>query len=615
MRKYSVNLSNLAKYVAITSGILFLAINGLACVSQDQLNTPLSITHQTPATQDWRAQKQSPTILAGLPPLSRLASASGDFLVYQDGADFAADLAYSRCAPSGTSAALTPDYVGMRKPLSDAAFGLYRLELDPAAASATLTLAWNGAVPASADCWVGLSNWGRGGWDWQPLTSSAIELGNPAIYADAAKHCYAALVMLGNTPVELVSISFGPKPPPPGRGYTLFAPMTDTSTYLIDATGALAHTWTGQYTPGASVLLAEDGHLWRQVNINNPDFPPGGKAGRLEVVDWDSNPIWSYELSTNTQCTHHDFALLPSGNVLLIVWNKYTPAQVTAAGRNPATIGSGGLYVDSILEVEPSLPKPTIVWQWNAFDHLVQNYDSNQPYYGDPAAHPELIDFNYFALRSDDWLHTNAVAYNAALDQIVISPLCFSELWIIDHSTTTEEAAGHTGGKYGHGGDLLYRWGNQQAYGAGAPSDRKLFGQHDVQWIAPGLQGAGDLLIFNNQAGTPDGSQYSTVLEITTPLNPDGSYYMTGAAYGPDGPAWQYKANPPTQLFALNMSSAQRLPDGNTLICNGPRGYFFEVTPSGDAVWEYQNTLSGNPSVFRAVRYQPDYPGLGNLSK
>jgi hypothetical protein len=422
--------------------------------------------------------------------------------------------------------------------------------------------------------------------------------------------------VLGNTQVDLVSISYGPLPPPPSNGYTLFAPMADTSAYLIDDKGVVVHSWTGQYLPGACAWLAEDGHLWRQVSINNPGFINGGTAGRLEVVDWDGNPVWTYELSTDTQCTHHAFKILPNGNVLLIVWNKYTPAQAIAAGRDPSTAPAGGLLVDAIFEVEPTQPLGTIVWQWYAFDHLVQDFDSGKANYGDPATHPELIDFNYSALAGNDWTHANAVDYNADLDQIAISPLCLNEIWIIDHSTTTAEAAGHTGGKCGRGGDLLYRWGNPLAYRAGLPSDCKLVGMHDVQWIKPGLEGAGDLLIFNNRAGSLEGLKYSTVVEITTPLNPDGTYYMSGSVYGPDTLAWEFKASPPSSFFALNMSSAQRLPDGNTLTCSAPSGRFLETTSAGEIVWEYQNQYPAPGSaVFRATRYPVDYPGLANLQQ
>src|SRR5262249_52369420 len=109
-----------------------------------------------------------------------------------------------------------------------------------------------------------------------------------------------------------------------------------------------------------------------------------------------------------------------------------------------------------------------------------------------------------------DWTHANPVSYNAKLDQVMVSPRGFSEFWIIDHSTSKAEAAGHKGGRHGKGGDLLYRWGNPEAYRAGTAADRRLFSQHDPHWIPEGLQGAGHVLVFNNGGGRPDGN-YSSV--------------------------------------------------------------------------------------------------------
>ena len=57
-------------------------------------------------------------------------------------------------------------------------------------------------------------------------------------------------------------------------------------------------------------------------------------------------------------------------------------------------------------------------------------------------------------------MHCNGLDYNSALDQIALSCRGMNEVYIIDHSTTTEEAVGHTGGNAGKGGDILYRWGN-----------------------------------------------------------------------------------------------------------------------------------------------------------
>lgn len=596
-----INKSTLVRALAFAS--LFCAIAcDMSCGYQEQ-STPYS-----------NFPLSAPGLFDGLPDVARLASTPGDFLPRQNGADFASDLADNRCAINGTFATISPNYGAPTRTLSDAAYCLYRLELDPAQSPATLKLVWNGAPPSGSECWIGLSSWAKGIWEWQPLSSNSVDIEDPVLHADESKRCYLALVVLGTTPVELVSVGFGAIPPPDTNGYTLFQPLQGKTSYLIDDDGNVVHSWPGEYMSGAAVELDENGRLWRQVMIFNSDFQFGGRGGRLEVLDWDANLIWEYELSTERQCTHHDIERMPNGNILLTVWNRYTKAEIIAAGRDTAKIGVSGLYIDSIIEIDTLTPEPSIVWQWQAYDHLIQDFDSNQANYGDPAAHPELIDLNYTMGQGMDWTHTNAVAYNAELDQIVLSVHGFNELWIIDHSTTTAEAASHSGGIYGRGGDLLYRWGNQAAYRAGTAEDRKLFGQHDVHWIGAGLQGAGDLLLFNNMAGNPEGAQYSSVMELVTPLNPDGSYYMTDSAYGPAAPVWQYTSDPPEAFFSPSISGAQRLPDGNTLVCDGANGKFFEITSDGETVWEYLNQdPSPGAQVFRAIRYQVDYSGLAGL--
>ena len=138
-------------------------------------------------------------------------------------------------------------------------------------------------------------------------------------------------------------------------------------------------------------------------------------------------------------------------------------------------------------------------------------------------------------------MHSNAVAYNAELDQVLLNVLEFNEFWIIDHSTTSAEAAGHTGGKHGKGGDLIYRWGNPRAYRAGTIKDQKLFGQHNSHWIKKGYPGEGHLLVFNNGSRRIGGA-YSSVDELAVPVSPDGRYeHKAGTAFGPDKPVWSYR--------------------------------------------------------------------------
>jgi len=213
-------------------------------------------------------------------------------------------------------------------------------------------------------------------------------------------------------------------------------------------------------------------------------------------------------------------------------------------------------------------------------------------------------------MGDDDWMHSNSIDYNPQFDQIVLSVHNFNEIWVIDHSTTTEEAAGHSGGNSGKGGDLLYRWGNPDAYRAGTSSDQKLFGQHDTAWIKPGFPGAGHILIFNNGLSRP-GGQYSSIDEIAPPVDAQGNYFLEqGSAYGPTNPNWTYKASPPSSFYAYYISGAERLKDGDTLICDGVSGKFFEVTPGGTTVWQWTNNYP-YPSmndVFKIVYIPPNAP-------
>ncbi|PYQ48279.1 MAG: hypothetical protein DMF78_21655 [Acidobacteria bacterium] len=293
---------------------------------------------------------------------------------------------------------------------------------------------------------------------------------------------------------------------------------------------------------------------------------------------------------------------MPNGHVLMIAWEKRTAAEALAAGRSESTIPSSGeIWADHIIEVDPATN--AIVWVWRIWDHLLAPGD-------DPAAHPELIDPNAGALPQSDWTHSNAIDYNPDLDQIILSSRNLSEFFVIDHSTTALEAQGHTGGRSGHGGDLLYRWGNPANYGM--PGPEQIFAQHNAHWIEAGLPGAGQLLIFDNGAAAL--RPYSTAVQVAAAPGPDGNYsFDPDVGFLPAEPAWRYLANPPESLFARIVSSAQRLPSGDTLLCDGPAGHFMQVTSAGETVWSYVVTdTKGGTGIltFRATRYEAGFIGL-----
>ena len=405
------------------------------------------------------------------------------------------------------------------------------------------------------------------------------------------------------------------------KGYTLFAPLKSTKTYLIDMNGMLVHSWTSSYSPGQSVRLLPDGNLLRtaMVQASNP-FTQGGVGGRVEKIDWNGNLVWSFNYFGTSYCTHHDIEYMPNGNILMIAWEKKTLAEAKALGRNTANANYSEVWSEKIIEVKPTGSSTgTIIWEWHIWDHLIQDFDSTKANFGIVSNHPELFDIN-FGDQKVDWLHFNSIRYNSSRDEIMVSVHAVSEFWIIDHSTTTLQAAGHSGGNRGKGGDLLYRWGNPIAYKSGTKSDQKLFSQHDARWIDDGLSGAGNIMIFNNGTNRSI-NPYSSIEQIVPPIASDSSYLRTTTStFGPSSATWQYKAQPDTSFFAENISGATRMPNGNTLICSGPTGKLFEVTSSGQIVWTYINPVATSvfkqgeiPSdnmVFKIYRYSPTYSGL-----
>ena len=400
-------------------------------------------------------------------------------------------------------------------------------------------------------------------------------------------------------------------------GYTLFSPISSTTTYLIDQHGREMHSWDSAsgLRPGLSAYILDDGDLLRTGNLGNNqpgDFSAGGASGHIERISWDGQLEWSWSYSSRDYRSHHDIEPMPNGNILLIAWEEFNEQEVAQAGRNSEgensnkAVTSTTLWPDLILEIKPvGTQDVEIVWEWHAWDHLIQDFDSSKDNYGDVSQHPELLDINFNDATSGasggrDWMHCNGIDYNLELDQIALSCKNMNEIYIIDHSTTTLEASGHSGGNSGMGGDILYRWGNPEAYRAGTNSDQQLFGQHDVQWIESDRPHAGELIVFNNGNGRD--TLYSSVDIIAPPEN-NGTYIKNaGEPFGPSNTSWSWDIG--TDMYAPSISGVERLPNGNTLITYGTQGTFIEVNIAGDIVWKYispinsGNVLNQGESIF-----------------
>ena len=436
------------------------------------------------------------------------------------------------------------------------------------------------------------------------------------------------LVMAAQNTVGLLSYD----PSASFDGYNLFYPHNQPNVYLINNCGQLVHVWSDSSSlrPGNTAYLLPNGNLVKTKRpaaiAGNPIWAGGGGA-TVEIRSWDNELLWSYELNDEFRRLHHDIEPMPNGNILMIAWELKTEQEAIDAGRDPGLLPDGELWPDYILEVEPiGADDYEIVWEWHVWDHMIQDYDDTKANFGVVSDHPELIDINYDESNGvADWLHSNAIDFNQELDQIIFSVPTFNEIWVIDHSTTTQEAAGHTGGLGKRGGDLLYRWGNPAAYQSGGAAEQTLFYQHDPHWVDDFLDFThpyfGKVAVFNNRAG----SDFSTVNIFTPPFDMyDWEYPLDGSYWGPTESDWTYTHPDPEKMYSTGLSSIQLLPNGNTLIGVGRTGYAFELTPDEEIVWEYVTPLkNGNPVeqgdttlvlndnlTFRMKRYPADFPGF-----
>ncbi len=406
-------------------------------------------------------------------------------------------------------------------------------------------------------------------------------------------------------------------------GFILFHPNSSFNTFLIDKEGELINQWAGDRFPGRSVYLLEDGNLLRTGDAENSNFSAGGRGGYIEIVDWNGNLVWNYSLSNFQECHHHDVQFLPNGNILAIIWVRITRDEAVANGRNPALIDEY-LWSESIIEFKP-VGKSSIeeVWRWNVWDHLVQDFDSTKANYGDVETNFRKIDLN-LTRGSDfdptDWLHFNAIDYNAELDQIVISSPFINEIWVIDHSTTPMEAQGSTGGNSGMGGGLLFRWGNPTNYLSDTDMQRAFYGQHNPEWLK--INNQWKISIFNNGSGREE--EFSTVELIDLPINGQGLYELdvTGR-FLPLEPSFVYQRE---GFYSRIISGAQFIEENQFIVCEGVEGRFFEVDRVTDeVVWEYVNPINdtfncskdqaeiSSNAVFRAYQYSNDYSGILNM--
>ncbi|TVZ16833.1 aryl-sulfate sulfotransferase [Maribacter sp. MAR_2009_72] len=354
--------------------------------------------------------------------------------------------------------------------------------------------------------------------------------------------------------------------------YILVNDASANRVYIMNKKAKLLHEWNLTNNIGNDVFLMTNGKLLASLESDEPKIPLGGKGGKIQIIEPDNTPSWEYIYSTENGETHHDVEMLPNGNIIAMVWSIMDSLQAKEEGF----MLSENIYPESIIEINPT--SSSIVWEWHSMDHLVQEFDDTKNNYGIINQNPHLIDINYSTQVSllpevkGDIMHANAIAYDENKDVIYLSVNSFSEVWVIDHSTSTEEASGHIGGNYNKGGDLIYRFGNPEAYGN--TEGTRLFQNNHFPNLLKG-EHLGKLLIFSNG----NDIKQSTVYELQLPenfnleANTDNEPTITWSFTDPD-------------LYSGKVSGAVLLENGNILITEGDFG-FWEVTREQEVVWKY----------------------------
>ena len=371
-------------------------------------------------------------------------------------------------------------------------------------------------------------------------------------------------------------------------GYVLINDAGADRVYLMDKNSIILYEWDLPFGIGNDVELLDDGRLLGIMKAEEPDIAYGGQGGKLQFVNPDSSVAWNFDYSSEDYITHHDVELLPNGNVITIVWEKRTAEQAAQAGSSLEI----DIFPEAIIEINPTTDE--IVWEWHAWDHLIQDYDDTKDNFGVVADNPSLINLNYVTDKEGDIMHANGLEYDENNDLIFLSVNFYHEVWVIDHSTTTEEAATSSGGNFDKGGDLVYRFGNPKAYD-NSMGERLFRNNHHPRL----LDGAdlGKFSIYTNGADLEQSTAYE--LQLPDPLelhaNTDNEPTV----------AWSFTD---TELFAPRVSGMVRIPNGNRLITEGDFGVW-EVTEQGEVVWKF-NTQG---FFWRSYHYEKDHPGITAL--
>jgi len=365
------------------------------------------------------------------------------------------------------------------------------------------------------------------------------------------------------------------------------------TSYLLNKEGHRIYEWNFDTRLGNDLEILPDGRLLGMFKVFEPEIDFGGGGGTIKILSPNSGVEWQYTYHTENYIAHHDVEMLPNGNVLFISWER---VNALTAQENGATVVND-IFPESLIEIDPSINQ--IVWRWNSFDHIIQDVDASKPNFGNLNENPQQININYNSdINNGDIMHANGIDYDATNDVIYLSVNFYSEIWVIDHSTTTEEAASNSGGNFNKGGDLLYRFGNPETYNS--LGERLFYNNHFPNLIENEVPGKDNMLVFVNK---DNGLEQSAVYELDLPE----TFSLSSNTNNEPQIVWQF-TDP--DMYSRIISGAVRLSNGNTLICDGAYG-FWEITENGEIAWKYN---SQNVKLWRGYTYKRDDTAILNLN-
>ena len=385
------------------------------------------------------------------------------------------------------------------------------------------------------------------------------------------------------------------------NGFTVLSPLGTQAVLVIDMNGTVVKRWEGfnnsaggpaRVLPGGVVVSASGAR------------PPHQESLELIQRDFSGTIMWRFakseEITTREGTTvwsarqHHDWQRddFPAGYYSPDSTPGVAPGTtliLTHTNRTQPKVADVMLEDDRLIEVSKN---GDIVWQWVASDHIDElgfSADARKAIKSAPGTNA--------ARGSFDWLHVNSATYvgpNRWFDQgdrrfapnnVIISSREASLLAIV-----------------GRDGAIVWRLGPDFTESKELRAIRQIIGQHHAHLIPKGLPGAGNLLVFDNGGASGYG--------FVNPIAPDGTgafVRATSRVLEIDPVTlelkWSYTNG---RFYSSNISSAQRLPNGNTLITAGAPGRMFEVTRDGAIVWEYMFPLfsgaNASNAVYRAYR-------------